>query len=83
MFYYKADSLLLRYTVLKYKFVSKFVCVQDMLKKKLTVKETVPWIFKSNRWHFYGQNNIGSEILKSVIYQMLKCFKRITYFIPR
>ena len=23
-------------------------------KKKLTVRETVPWIFKSNRWHFYG-----------------------------
>ena len=49
MLYHKSDSLLLRYSVLKYKFVSKFVRVQDMLKKKLTVKETVPWIFKSNR----------------------------------
>ena len=45
MLYHKADSLLLRYSVLKNKFVSKFVRVQDML----TVKETVPWIFKSNR----------------------------------
>ena len=49
MLYHKADSLLLRSSVLKYKFVSKFVRVQDMLTKTLTVKETVPWIFKSNR----------------------------------
>ena len=42
MFYHKADSLLLRYSVLKYEFVSRFVCVQDMLKEKLTVKESVP-----------------------------------------